>query len=196
MRSIAAGLWLSREVALGVVLETAEAAWALEAERPAPVAGGYPLARRDVAAADDARRSGLVSRVDDDEFRCDSHYAASTMIRPRSMPIWRVNSCSPGPPGMNSTGTTVSVGSGADLPTTGRTTCSELDEVSSRSNGCQTGRPAAPRLVSAVYQDQLKSMAPFGAVLAIVIRLTSMSFRGGPIIELAFVDCPRSLRTR
>ena len=61
VRSVAAGLLLSLQVACGVELETDEATGALEAKRPAPVAGGYALTGQDVVAAHGARRGRLVA---------------------------------------------------------------------------------------------------------------------------------------
>jgi hypothetical protein len=58
---ITARLLLARQVAFGVELETDEATGALEAKRPAPVAGGYALTGRDVVAAHGARRGRLVA---------------------------------------------------------------------------------------------------------------------------------------
>ena len=107
---VAAGLILCREEALGVELETNEAAGALEAEGPSLVGGGDALTGRDIVPAHDARPGRLVVGLEHDQPWLDSHHDASTMFRPRSMPIGHVNACSPGSPGMNSIGTTVPVG--------------------------------------------------------------------------------------
>src|SRR3970040_2070242 len=125
VRPKAAGSLPFRQEAPGIELEPDEAARALEPKGPAFVTGGNALTCPDVAAADDAGRGRLVVRLEHDEPLCDCHHAASTMIRPRSIPIWQVNSCSPGSAGMHSIGTTVPVGSSADLPKSGRRTRAE-----------------------------------------------------------------------
>src|SRR5215468_9484131 len=74
----------------------------------------------------------------------------STMSLPRSMPIWQVNSYSPGFSGRNSTGTVSPVGRWALLPKSLKTTISEQAAVSSRRKFRRTGLPCWTRSTSGV----------------------------------------------
>src|SRR3990172_10462587 len=109
---LAAAPGLPGEIPLGISLEAAQAARALEPQGPIPVLDRDALAGEDVISADEARCGSLIRGIEYHKVTQDGHHEASTRIRPRSIPIWQVNSCSPGSPDMNSIGTTVPVGSG------------------------------------------------------------------------------------
>ncbi len=78
------------------------------------------------------------------------HGAASTISRPRSMPIWQLNGYSPASVGASSTAVGVPSGSCALLPKPSKTTISEQGDASSRWKISRSGLPATATIVSGV----------------------------------------------